>query len=147
MTNIEDKEVLPNGYRIFFSHGGDDTYIVQHFLKPKVEQSGAGVFLDAGKIEYGDDFRGTILKELSICDELLVLFTKSSLRRPWVLAEVGATLISDKRIVAVLYGPTPSELQELGILSLLGHSHVLLLDDFDSYVEQLTRRVRERGHA
>lgn len=28
-------------YRLFFSHGGDDTYIVEKFLKPKVESSGA----------------------------------------------------------------------------------------------------------
>jgi hypothetical protein len=38
-------------YRIFFSHGGEDTYIVQ-LLGPKVETSGATVFLDAGLIKY-----------------------------------------------------------------------------------------------
>lgn len=93
-------------YRLFFSHGGDDTYIVENFLKPKVESSGASVFLDAGQIQYGDDFRQMILAELMQCEELLVLFTKSSLRRPWVLAEVGATLIRSKRIVAITYGPS-----------------------------------------
>ena len=93
-------------YRIFFSHGGEDKYIVEHFLKPKVESTGAYVFLDAGEIEYGDDFRQLIFDELRLCDELLVLFTKSSLQRPWVLAEVGATLIREKRIIAVRYGPS-----------------------------------------
>jgi hypothetical protein len=33
-------------YRLFFSHGGDDTYVVHHFLKPKLEDTGATVFLD-----------------------------------------------------------------------------------------------------
>jgi hypothetical protein len=121
-------------YRLFFSHGGDDTYVVEHFLKPKVETSGATVFLDAGRIEYGDDFRQLILSELALCNELLVLFTRSSLRRPWVLAEIGAALIRNKRVVAITYGPTEGELQELGVLSLLGTKRLLKLEDFDGYV-------------
>jgi hypothetical protein len=134
-------------YRLFFSHGGDDTYIVQHFLKPKVEATGATVFMDAGRIEYGEDFRQTILTELACCDELLVLITRSSLRRPWVLAEVGATLIRQKRLVAITYGPTESELQKLGILSLLGNGTLLPLDKFDHYVDQLTIRVEAQKNA
>lgn len=129
-------------YRLFFSHGGDDTYVVEQFLKPKVESSGASVFLDAGQILYGDDFRQMILAELAQCEELLVLFTKSSLRRPWVLAEVGATLIRSKRIVAITYGPTEGELQQLGVLSLLGTKSLLRLEDFDAYVNQLHARVK-----
>ncbi len=134
-------------YRIFFSHGGDDTFVVREFLKPKVEQSGAIVFLDAGRIEYGEDFRQTILLELERCDELIVLLTPSSVRRPWVIAEIGATLIRGKRIVAIRYGPSESELQELGLLSLLGTRTLLRMEDFDEYVEQLERRVRSNGHA
>ena len=80
-------------YRVFFSHGSDDTYIVENFLKPKVASSGAHVFVDAGTIGYGDDFRALLLAELGDLDELLVLLTKSSLRRPWVLAELGAALV------------------------------------------------------
>lgn len=133
-------------YKVFFSHGGDDTYIVKECLKPKLESSGAEVFLDAGRIDYGDDFRETILQELSQCEELLVLFTASSLKRPWVLAEVGATLIREKRIVAVLYGPDEKELQQLGILSLIGHKSLLSIEKFDEYVQQLSRRVKESTH-
>src|SRR3712207_1180390 len=103
-------------YRIFFSHGGDDTYIVEHFLKPKVETSGASVFLDSGAIEYGQDFRQVILEELSQCQELLILFTRSSVQRSWVIAELGAALIQNKLIVAIRYGTSEAELQELGVL-------------------------------
>lgn len=127
-------------YRVFLSHGGDDTYIVEHILKPKVESSGAIVFLDAGQILYGDNYRELILRELVYCEELLVLFTPSSLRHPWVLAEVDATLIRSKRIVAIRYGLTEAELQELRILSLLGTKSILLSDDFNDYVHQLGRR-------
>jgi hypothetical protein len=134
-------------YRIFFSHGGDDTFIVKDFLRPKVESSGATVFLDAGRIEYGEDFRATIFAELSGCDELLVLLTPSSLRRPWVIAEIGAVLVRGKRVVVIRYGPSEGELQALGILSLLGPISLLRMEDFDQYVEQLARRVAEHCHA
>jgi hypothetical protein len=142
MIQASESVPLTKTYRVFFSHGVDDTYFVKRFLKPDVESSGASVFLDSGQIEYGDDCREIILKELSLCDELLVFFTPSSLRRPWVLAEVGATLIRSKRIVAIRYGPSESELQELGILSLLGTHRLLILDEFDDYVKQLRSRVK-----
>ena len=133
-------------YRLFFSHGGDDTFVVKEFLKPKVESSGANVFLDAGRLDYGDDFRETILVELAQADELLVLLTPSSVRRPWVLAEIGAMLVLGKRVVAIRYGPTESELQEIGILSLLGTKKLLRMEDFDEYVVQLKRRVTGNGN-
>jgi hypothetical protein len=128
-------------YRLFISHGGDDTFIVREFLKPKVEFTGASVFLDAGRLEYGDDFREVILAELARADELLVLLTPSSIRRPWVAAEIGAALVRSKRIVAVRYGPSESELQKFGLLSLIGTKMLLRLDDFDEYVSQLKRRA------
>lgn len=141
-----DVFLIMKPYKVFISHGGDDTFIVNKYLKPDVEGSGAEVFLDAGKIKYGDDFREKILSELSACDELMVLFTPSSILRPWVIAEVGATIIRDKRIVPIRYGPTELELQELGIMSLLGTTSMLEMDDFDSYVKQLTERVRESSY-
>ena len=130
-------------YRVFFSHGGDDTYIVTDWLKPKLDSTGAKVFVDAGEIQYGDDFRQVILDELARCDELVVLLTESSLRRPWVTAEISAMLVRGKRIVAVRYGPRELELQQLGVLSLLGTNKLLKLSEFDIgiYTEQLRARV------
>jgi hypothetical protein len=134
-------------YRLFFSHGGDDTFIVREFLRPKVESSGATVFLDAGRLAYGDDFRETILRELSLADEILVLLTPSSIRRPWVFAEIGAMLVRGKRVVAVRYGPSEAELEELGVLPLLGTKTLLRMEDLDEYVLQLTQRVSKNGDA
>jgi hypothetical protein len=128
-------------YRVFFSHGGEDTFIVREFLRPKVESSGATVFLDAGRLAYGDDFRETILQELARSDEILVLLTPSSITRPWVFAEIGAMLVRGKRVVAVRYGPSEAELQELGVLPLLGTKTLLRMEDLDEYVGQLTHRV------
>ena len=134
-------DVPSDSYRVFISHGGEDTFIAERLLKPGVEQAGATVFLDSGAIDFGDDFRRVLLRELVDTHELLVLFTPSSVQRAWVLAEVGATLISGKRIVAVRYGVSEPELQRLGVLSLLGTISLLELDDFDDYLSQLSSRV------
>jgi hypothetical protein len=139
----EPTESLPNGYRIFFSHGDDDAHIVDAYLKQDVMRLGAHVFVDVGEINYGDDFHGRILQELAACDELLVLFTPSSLKRPWVFAELGAMLVLGKRIVPILYGATQEDLRRLGILSLLGTRNLLNMNDFPDYLRQLAIRVRE----
>jgi TIR domain-containing protein len=147
MTADRHQEALLRRYRIFLSHSGEDNYIVEKVIKPGVLASGAHVFVDIVEIKYGDDFHDRILRELAACDELLVLCTRSALKRPWIFAEIGATLVRGKRVVPVVYGPTDAELQELGILSLLGASNLLKLDDFDEYIAQLTIRVREHLHA
>lgn len=131
-------------YRLFFSHGGEDTYVVDKFLKPKLEATGALVFVDVGKIQYGDDFRRIILKELKLCDELLVLLTPTSIHRPWVFAELGASLVREIRVVVIRYGITEEQLRLNGVLSLLGTHKFLVMDDFDTYISELTCRVNGR---
>jgi len=134
-------------YRVFFSHGGEDTYIVKGFLKPKIEESGASVFLDAGEIKYGDDFRKTVLDELASCDELVVLLSRSSIGRAWVCAEIGAAVIRRVRVVVVLYGVAEQELMPTGFLSLLGTNKLLVMANFDTYVLELKARVENGHHA
>ena len=131
-------------YRVFFSHGGEDTYIVNHFLGPKVRTSGAEVFVDEGVINYGDDFRSTVFDELRQCDELLILLTQSSIRRPWVFAELGASILRGVRVVTIRYGVSEEELRALGVMSILGTQKLLVIDDTDRYVEQLRQRVESK---
>lgn len=131
-------------YRVLFSHGGEDTYIVNNFLGPKVRTSGAEVFVDEGVINYGDDFRATVFAELRNCDELLILLTQSSIRRPWVFAELGASILRGIRVVAIRYGVSEEELRSLGITSILGTQKLLVIDDSDRYVEQLRECVESK---
>lgn len=139
-TAAAQKAPSADAYRVFFSHGGEDSYVAD-ILKSRVEASGATVFLDSGAVEYGDDFRQIVLGELARCDELLVLLTPSALKRPWVLAEIGAALTRGIKIIVVVYGPTEAKLQSLGILSLLGPTRLLKLPDFDDYIRQLGTRA------
>jgi TIR domain len=135
-----------NVYRVFFSHGGEDTYIVNHFFGPKVRASGAEVFIDEGEVSYGDDFRDIVFRQLHICDELLVLLTPSSVKRPWVFAELGAAILRAVHVVAIRYGVSEEELRALGILSILGTKKLLVPAECDRYVEQLRDRVVNKRH-
>ena len=128
-------------YRLFLSHGSADAYIVDQLIEPKLAASGADVFTDRGGIDYGEDFRKTLFSELERMHELVVFLTKSSIQRPWVAAEIGVAAVRNRRVIPVLYGTNASELQQLGILSLLGSVMPLELDDLDDYVVELTNRV------
>ena len=128
-------------YSVFLSHGSGDKYIVSRFIKPRIESVGARVFLDEGGIEYGEDFRKKIFAELVLSSEIVVFFTPTSINRPWVFAEVGASLIQDKRVIAIHYLPDEIELQKKGIFSLLGTTKVLPFDELDNYLAELKKRV------
>lgn len=134
-------------YGVFFCHGSADKHKVEKELKPKLEETGAYVFLDDGEIQFGDDFREKIIAGLIACDEIVVFLTKTSVKRPWVFAEVGAGVIQKKRIVAIRYGPSKVKLQKLGVLSLLGNTRILEMEEFDDYVSQLLKRVKEVANA
>ena len=137
---------MGRNYRIFFSHSGRDTYFAENLFQPGVERTGAKLFLDAGEIKYGDDFRSRLLQELELCDELLVFLSASALERPWVFAEIGAAVILNKRIVAIVYDIDEVELQKKGILSILGTNTIMPINRFDDYLEQLAKRVEEASH-
>ena len=92
-------------YRVFFTHGSADNHFVKKYLEPDVAKSGANVFVDVIGVNYGDDFRDTIISELQSCHELIVLLTPTSIQRPWVFAEIGACVIRPEiRIIPINYG-------------------------------------------
>jgi hypothetical protein len=141
-----ETKMAPRSYQVFLSHGGGDNYLVDQLLAPRLEKTGAHVFVDSGAIKFGDNFRTTIFEELRRSDELVVLLTPTSVLRPWVFAELGAAIMHNMRIVAVIYGAREADLQENGVLSLIGTNHFLVLDAFDEYLDQLAERVKGNGN-
>jgi hypothetical protein len=129
-------------YKVFISHGTEDEYIVRTSLLPDVKSSGAIVFLDAEAIPYGDDFRRIIFEELEACHELLVFISPSSINRPWVFAELGASIITGKKIVAVTYSVPEEDMRERGVHTLLGTTKIVKIKDFPRYAEELQERVK-----
>lgn len=132
----------PSGrYRVFVSHGGNDRWVARQ-IRERLPASYVDCFLDAIDIDLGDNFRTVILEEIERCNELLVLLTPSSLQRAWVLAEVGAALSKGRRVVAIRFGLEMEELHRRGIVSLIGDTQIIELDNVDDYIEAIVKRAR-----
>lgn len=145
MSAVPASARTPSRHRVFLSHGGGDSFIVKH-VTPELEATGARVFVDKGEIKYGDDFRERIFSELAVCNELLLIVTPTSVVRPWIFAELGVAISRNVRIVTVIYGVPEADLQNKGVLSLLGTHHYVDLSNIESYYEELRARVTENAN-
>lgn len=111
-------------------------------MQAKITSLGLVTFLDEGGIKYGDDFENIILAELKTSHELVVLLTPWSLMKPYIWMEVGAAWALNVRIIIVLYGLTLQEVTaNTEIPVVLKKNNLLNINDFDKYIDQLTKRV------
>jgi len=123
----------PSRRLVFVSHSGQDTWVAKQIAR-EIEACGATPFLDEAQVDAGADFEEDILAFLEKAHELVVLLTPWALERPYVWAELGAAW--GRRI--------PSELQTRpGIPVLLKKRDLLQLNNIDTYLEQLKRRVQQ----
>lgn len=130
------------GYRVFVSHGGDDTWVASQ-IALEMERVGASTFLDRRDIAAGDNFKQRIHEEIPKCDELLALFTPWSRRRAWVRHEIGMADILKKRIVCVFYKVTIADFlaDEDGLGPLDGLNNIDI-NDLPTYFKALRRRAK-----
>jgi hypothetical protein len=127
-------------YIVFISHSTRDQWVARQ-MASVIEQRGrrhaVRTFLDEKDIESGDQIHESIRDSIRGCDELLVLLTRRSASRPWVLIEMGAAWGLRKRIVAVMGDVTPEELPDI-IFPYKGVD----LNKFDDYVTELVNRAQ-----
>lgn len=137
-------QAIPKDRRlVFVSHSGQDTWVARQIAR-EVEACGAKAFLDEADVDAGANFEEDILSFLENAHELVVLLTPWALERPYVWAELGAAWGRRIPIVALLLGITPAELQSRsGIPVLLKKRDLLVLNDIDTYLDQLKERVRQ----
>ena len=108
--------------------------LIEQRGKPK----GIRTFLDERDIHGGDSIPESIRAKIRECDELLVLLSRYSVGREWVLTEIGAAWGLEKRIVAITDKIAPKEMPEITKM------HKLLdLNEFDHYVEELIERSKK----
>ena len=129
-------------YRVFVSHGGDDTWVASQIARG-IENCGAAAFLDRRDIVAGDNFKQRIHEEIPACNELVALFTPWSRRRAWVRHEIGMADILKKRIVCVFYKVTIADFlaDEDGLGPLDGLNNIDI-NEMDSYFKSLRRRAK-----
>jgi len=128
-------------YRVFLSHSYKDRWIarqcarlIEEAAKPQVE-----VFFDEKDIEGGQSIPDSIRTAIERCDEFVVLMTRYSKDRSWVLTEVGAAWGLRKPIIAIMDKVGPKEMPDI-----LNPYKAIDLNDFNQYIEQFLKRVRAR---
>lgn len=130
-------EAVGNSRLVFVSHSGEDTWVAKQIAKA-IESNGGTPFLDEADVEVGAEFEEDIRGFLDKADELLVLFTPWSLKRPYVWAEIGAAWIRRIPIVVVLYGLTQYDFQaQPNAPIFLKKRDMIRLNDIENYFHQL----------
>jgi hypothetical protein len=127
---------------VFVSHSGEDTWVAKQIAR-EISACGAVPFLDEAEIDVGADFENDILAFLDKAHELVVLLTPWALDRPYVWAELGAAWGRRIPIVGLLHGLSAGDLQSKpGVPVFLKKRDLLRLNDIESYLSELRRRVR-----
>ena len=134
---------MPQLYRVFVSHAARDRWIAER-IADLLRARGARPFLDVYDIEKGDDIPESIRRELNRADELVALFTSASQQRAWVWAEIAVVWGRGKRIIAVMHNVTLQDLDATTGRGPLGDSNAVDLNDFDTYLQQVGRRIGAR---
>jgi hypothetical protein len=140
-STSEQPQQTEGTWLVFISHTGTDTWVAKR-ISEQIEACGAKAFLDDAHIAVGEDFEERILRELDQADELLVLLTPWSLKRPYVWAEVGAAWGKRTPIIGVLYGLSPEELNaQAGVPILIKRRDLININELDLYFSQLRKRL------
>lgn len=77
---------MPN---VFISHTSLDKSFVRH-LANDIERFGISVWLDEKEIRVGDSIVSTIEKAISNSDYVIIVLSKNSIEKPWVVRELNA---------------------------------------------------------
>lgn len=125
---------------VFISHSEKDRWVARQMSR-LIEEKGRNynikTFLDEKDIVGGDSIHESIRKNIQECSEFLVLLSKYSIDRPWVLIEIGAAWVLGKRITAIIDKITLDEMPDI-----MTSYKAIDLDNFDEYLEQLLDRVK-----
>ena len=143
---VRDKRPASNSsreYQVFVSHATADKWLAKMICE-KIEAAGASTFRDDRDIDGGDDIPDKIRQQIKRSQEMVVLLTPESVRRQWVLLEVGAAWGWRRhfRVVAVLQHVEMDPIPEM-----IKSKKAIKINDLDAYLRELSLRVNERTNA
>lgn len=105
------------------------------------QHHGIATFLDEKDIEFGGSIPERVRQAIRDCGELVVLLSEYSVDRPWVLVEIGAAWVLEKRIVAVMDKPSPDQMPDV-----ITPYRAVDLNDVRDYVDELVGRASAESH-
>lgn len=94
---------------IFISHSTADENLAR-FLHRHLTDEGLKVFLASSSLTPGQKWAPEVLSALSASSVVLFLASKAACTSPWVQQELGAALISKKKIIPIVWDLTPEDL-------------------------------------
>lgn len=103
-------------YTVFISHSAKDRFAarqISSMIEERGRDLGLRTFVDEKDIEYGGSIPDTIRQAIRECGELVVLLSQYSKDRPWVLIEIGAAWVLEKRIVTVVDKISPDQMPDV----------------------------------
>jgi TIR domain-containing protein len=127
-----------SSFLVFISHSTKDRWIARQIARLLEAAGDIKTFLDERDIKVGDSIPESIRTSIQQCDEFLVLLTRNSINRPWVLIEISAAWGQGKRIIAVIDKVPPEEMPEI----MLPYKAVDL-NDLEEYIKQVVERAKE----
>lgn len=138
--SMTQKVETGKSYLVFISHSEKDRWIAKQ-IAALIEAKGQGysvkTFLFEKDIEGGESIPESIRRNIQACDEFLVLLSRYSIDRPWVLIEIGAAWALGRRITAIIDKVTPEEMPDIII-----QYKAIDLNSFEEYLEQLVNRAK-----
>lgn len=131
-----------SAYLVFISHSARDQWVARQMalaIEGKGRPYRVKSFLDEKDVESGDHIHESIRESIRDCDEFMVLLTRRSASRAWVLIEMGAAWVLRKRVVAVMEDVTPEELPDI-----MFPYKAVDINSFDEYVTEIMRRAKRK---
>lgn len=97
---------------MFISHSEKDRWIAEQIAN-LIGKSRVRTFLYEKDVQGGQSIPDTIRAHIEECNEFLVLLSRYSVSRPWVLSELGAAWGLRKPIVAIVDKIGPKEMPDI----------------------------------
>ena len=94
---------------VFISHSSPDLQFAQ-FLQRHLYSESVSAFLAPVSLSPGEHWPQEILNALSSSDWVLFLASRAACASPWVQQELGAALVTKKKLVPIVWDMPPSEL-------------------------------------
>lgn len=94
---------------IFISYSTTDERVAQ-FMRQHLSDEGVQVFLASASLQPGQQWSQEILNALRGSSWVLFLASRAACASPWVQQELGAALITQKKLVPIVWDMSPSDL-------------------------------------
>lgn len=126
---------------MFISHSEKDRWIahqISTLIKAKGKKYKINTFLYEKDIDGGESIPESIKISIKDCNEFVVLLSRYSIERPWVLIEIGAAWVLEKHITAIIDKVSIKELPDI-----ISSDKAVDLNDFDEFLDQLINRAKK----